>query len=142
MTNLVNIVRCMAEKVIIIGAGLGGLALAQGLKKSDIPFIIYESDIKNCGLTDYRISVNSIGGHALKELLSQDLFDIFHLTSAIPLNRFLVVDGKLNTLFESKMERRMDVPPEGCDRAMSGLLLRQLLSVSVYTMHSYFSSIS
>ncbi|PRP89166.1 FAD-depending monooxygenase [Planoprotostelium fungivorum] len=117
----------MTEKVIIIGAGLGGLALARGLKTSNIPFTIYESDVKNCELTDYRISVNSIGGHALKELLSQDLFDIFQLTSAIPLNRFLVVDGQLNTLLESKMERRMDVPPEGCDRAMSRLLLRQLL---------------
>lgn len=46
---------------IIIGGGLGGLALAQGLKKNEISCAVYEKDLsKSDRLQGYRIVIAHI----------------------------------------------------------------------------------
>jgi 2-polyprenyl-6-methoxyphenol hydroxylase-like FAD-dependent oxidoreductase len=66
----------MELPVIIVGAGLGGLALAQGLKKRGIPYLVFErdagSDIRSQGLI---ISVNQLGILALRHLMGKDEAD-------------------------------------------------------------------
>lgn len=68
--------------VLIIGGGIGGLCLAQGLKKSGISVAVYERDssahFRNQG---YRIHINSDGNHALHECLPGDLFNLYLETS-------------------------------------------------------------
>ncbi|KAF9204190.1 hypothetical protein BGZ59_001208 [Podila verticillata] len=69
--------------VLIIGAGLGGLALAQGLKKAGISFRVFERDISaDFRPQGYRVRINLFGGAALKETLDDRLFDLFEKTCA------------------------------------------------------------
>lgn len=69
--------------VIIIGAGLYGLALAQGLHKKSISFKIYERDQRrNVRAHGYRIRLHGEGLAALRSVLGDDLWDSFTETCA------------------------------------------------------------
>lgn len=64
--------------VIIIGGGIGGLCLAQGLKKNGIPFTVFERDpTPNYRTQGYRLRINSSGYEALKANLSPANFEVF-----------------------------------------------------------------
>ncbi len=53
-------------KVLIVGGGLGGLCLAQGLKKAGIAFRVFERDASPISrLQGYRLSMNPAGLEAL-----------------------------------------------------------------------------
>ena len=61
--------------VLIIGAGISGLALAQGLLKAHIPFRIFERDpALNIRAQGYRVRINSTGQAALEQVLPPSLF--------------------------------------------------------------------
>ena len=56
------------DPVFIIGAGLGGLALAQGLLKNNISFRIFECDPRLHGRTQgYRVRISEEGISALEQ---------------------------------------------------------------------------
>ncbi|KAF4320889.1 hypothetical protein JM18_004308 [Phytophthora kernoviae] len=64
--------------VLIIGAGIGGLCLAQGLKKNGIPFTVFERDPSpNYRTQGYRLRINNDGYEALKTNLSPANFEVF-----------------------------------------------------------------
>lgn len=70
-------------EVLIIGGGLGGLALAQGLKKANVPFHIFEADPSaDFRPQGYRIKINGEGAAALKQVLSPELWAYFEDTCA------------------------------------------------------------
>jgi 2-polyprenyl-6-methoxyphenol hydroxylase-like FAD-dependent oxidoreductase len=57
-------------KVTIIGAGTGGLCLAQGLKSDNIAVEVFERDDSPTDrLQGYRLSINRAGSEALKSCL-------------------------------------------------------------------------
>src|SRR6266536_2510225 len=62
--------------VLIVGGGVGGLCLAQGLKKSGISVAVYERDesaqFRSQG---YRIGLKEAGAQALRDCLPEDLFN-------------------------------------------------------------------
>ena len=61
--------------VLIIGAGISGLCLAQGLLKARIPFIIFERDpALNIRSQGYRIRINSNGIAALQKTIPPSLY--------------------------------------------------------------------
>jgi 2-polyprenyl-6-methoxyphenol hydroxylase-like FAD-dependent oxidoreductase len=67
-----------ALKVIIVGAGIGGLCLAQGLKKAGISFEVFEKNKDNTNwLEGYRININPIGSNALHRCLPPNLWNAF-----------------------------------------------------------------
>ena len=67
--------------VLIIGAGLGGLALAQGLKKHNVPFTIFERDPSaDFRPQGYRLKLNPDGFGALRSVLPTDLWTRFEAT--------------------------------------------------------------
>lgn len=71
------------DPIIIIGSGLAGLALAQGLHKSCIPFMIYERDQSlNVRTQGYRIRLHGEGLSALRSVLIDEVWDLFEETSA------------------------------------------------------------
>ncbi|KAF5877511.1 putative cercosporin toxin biosynthesis protein [Botrytis fragariae] len=70
-------------KVLIAGAGLGGLCLAQGLKKAGIDFHVYERDqASDYRLQGYRIRIHSEGTDALQQCLPDDIYQLFEDTCA------------------------------------------------------------
>lgn len=73
----------MSHPILIIGAGLGGLCLAQGLKKRNIPFKLFEQDERHDFRTQgYRLRVSSEGLYALRDTLSPELYALFEKTCA------------------------------------------------------------
>ncbi|WP_274655080.1 FAD-dependent oxidoreductase [Paenibacillus humicola] len=72
---------------MIIGGGMGGLSLAQGLKKRGIGCSVYERDaspaIRRQG---YRLNINPFGGYGLQECLPESLYSLYLATSAIAYN--------------------------------------------------------
>jgi 2-polyprenyl-6-methoxyphenol hydroxylase-like FAD-dependent oxidoreductase len=112
--------------VLIIGAGVGGLALAQGLKKLGVSFEVYESGLSDAGsMQGYRLTISDYGSYALHECLPAELFDAFVETSG-ELSAMSMIDEKMNEV--SVVTYPADVPPErktySADR---GALRRTLL---------------
>ena len=71
------------SQVLIIGGGLAGLALAQGLKKISVPFHIFEADpTADFRPQGYRLKINGEGAAALKQVLSDELWTYFEETCA------------------------------------------------------------
>lgn len=61
------------NQILIIGAGLGGLALAQGLVKKGFDVTVFERDESPLSRAQgYRISIRSLGIHALAALLTPE----------------------------------------------------------------------
>ena len=88
--------------ILISGAGISGLALAQGLLKAQLPFLIFERDpelkIRSQG---YRVRINGDGIAALNSVLPSHLFSRLqascaHVTSKgpAPKNRLDALTGK------------------------------------------------
>ncbi|PIA90440.1 6-hydroxytryprostatin B O-methyltransferase [Cercospora beticola] len=79
-----NITNNIIEPVIIIGAGIGGLCLAQGLQKAGRDFLVLERD---ASLHDrpqgYRLKIERNGAQALKSALTETCFQKFEATCAI-----------------------------------------------------------
>jgi 2-polyprenyl-6-methoxyphenol hydroxylase-like FAD-dependent oxidoreductase len=71
------------QHVIIIGAGLGGLTLAQGLKNSGVSFSIFERD-ENATYRPqgYRVRISGDGSSSLRKTLSNDVWELFQKTAA------------------------------------------------------------
>ncbi|CZR56636.1 related to 2-polyprenyl-6-methoxyphenol hydroxylase and related FAD-dependent oxidoreductases [Phialocephala subalpina] len=65
----------ITSPVIILGAGISGLALGQGLLKASIPFHIYERDSSlNVRAQGYRVRINDSGIDSLKQLIKPELY--------------------------------------------------------------------
>ncbi|KAJ3297661.1 hypothetical protein HK104_000251 [Borealophlyctis nickersoniae] len=73
----------MSIHVIIVGAGLGGLALAQGLKKHNISFSIFERDQSSAYRPQgYRLRIRPDGTTGLQTVLPDDVWNLFRSTAA------------------------------------------------------------
>lgn len=85
--------------ITIVGAGLGGLCLAQGLKQHGIAFDVYERDAALASRTQgYRIRIDHAGQEALKGCLPAALLSVFQATSAIPNAGVNIVDTGLEAV--------------------------------------------
>lgn len=74
----------MADAVLIIGAGVSGLAFAQGLLKNGIPFRIFERDQDfHSRAQGYRVRVSKDGIQALRDNLPPAQFDILERSCAV-----------------------------------------------------------
>ena len=69
-------------KVMIVGAGLGGLCLAQTLRKSNVDVEVYERDSSPWERPQgYRLHLEADGLNALHEVLPADLHRLFEATA-------------------------------------------------------------
>ncbi|MGV4792355.1 FAD-dependent monooxygenase [Rhizobium sp. F40D2] len=70
-------------KVLIIGAGTGGLALAHLLKQAGVSIAVYERDIApNADTGGYRVGISPAGSRALKACIPNELYDLYVATCA------------------------------------------------------------
>lgn len=72
----------MALHVLIAGAGVGGLALAQGLRGAGIDVSVFEADPSpDSRRQGYRLHIDADGGEALRRCLPDPLYRLYLATS-------------------------------------------------------------
>lgn len=113
--------------VVILGGGIGGLTLAQGLKKAGISVAVYERDLTPTDrVQGYRVRISPTGSRALHACLPPDLFDAFARTCGRPgravhfLTESMDVLLTLSTTFA-------DADPIAANRNVSRISLRHVL---------------
>ena len=110
------------QSILIIGGGLGGLALAQGLMAAGLNVTVFERDKDPASRSQgYRISIRSMGLSALKALLPPDLFNQLSAARVKDMGAgFCYATDQLRLLFKA---------PEGKDYAVQMLRskLREIL---------------
>lgn len=70
--------------VVIIGGGIGGLCLAQGLKAAGVSVAVYERNSHDTWLEGYRIHINPLGSRALHACLPPVLWEAFIALAGAP----------------------------------------------------------
>ncbi|KAE8391640.1 hypothetical protein ETB97_002207 [Aspergillus alliaceus] len=88
----------MSRPILIIGGGLGGLCLAQALKKHNIHFKLFEKDAEiDFRPQGYRLRVMEHGIYALQYALTPELYTLFEQTcaAAIAFGVQVKADGSL-----------------------------------------------
>ncbi|WP_163572288.1 NAD(P)-binding protein [Fodinicola feengrottensis] len=84
------------RRVLVIGAGLGGLAVAQGLRKAGIDVQVYEKDTDiEARWQGYRIGLREYGWSALRTCLPAELYDLAWATSGSLVGPGLLWDEQL-----------------------------------------------
>jgi salicylate hydroxylase len=80
--------------VLIAGGGVGGLCLAQGLKRAGISCAVYERDPDGTRRAGYRLTMNADGGEALRACLPGNLYELYLQASrkTPPRQRAVVID--------------------------------------------------
>jgi 2-polyprenyl-6-methoxyphenol hydroxylase-like FAD-dependent oxidoreductase len=117
-------------QVMIIGGGIGGLCLAQGLQQAGMSVVVYERDRT---LTDrlqgYRVHINPAGSRALHACLPPELFDAFDRTCGKPGRaiRFLTEQMRVLLAFEGEMLAEQQRDGVAKHRSASRITLRQVL---------------
>ncbi len=87
--------------IMIIGGGLGGLCLAQGLKKAGISVAVYERDRTNNERSQgYRVHIEAMGNRALYDCLPPHLFEIYLRITGRINKGLLLCDEQLHSLME------------------------------------------
>ncbi|MGH3712748.1 MAG: FAD-dependent oxidoreductase, partial [Micromonosporaceae bacterium] len=116
--------------VLVVGGGLGGLCLAQGLRKAGVSVAVYERDrTRTDRLQGYRIHIAPMGAAALHECLPPELFDAFVATTGKSGDGFTFLTEQLAPLLRTTAE---DFGGTGGDPAdshhsVSRITLRQVL---------------
>jgi 2-polyprenyl-6-methoxyphenol hydroxylase-like FAD-dependent oxidoreductase len=118
-------------KVIIIGAGTGGMCLAHGLRHAGIDVAVHERDrTRTSGLHGYRVGISPNGARALKACLSPELFATFVATTAAPYETLAMLTERYRTLLTlgfDQFPHTGDGAPEDGEHNVSRMTLRQVL---------------
>jgi len=107
---------------LIIGGGLGGLCLAQGLRKSGLSVAVYERDMSvSFRGQGYRIGIKDAGSDALRDCLPADLYDLCAATSIATATRMVFMDHRLN------VSKAWPITHRGSGFGVNRLTLREVL---------------
>src|SRR5579864_8054509 len=88
-------------KVAVVGSGLGGLCLANGLPRAGADVTVYERDASLAGRRQgYRLHLDARAGLALDATLPAESFARFQATCAQPSRRLTVTTERLRVLHE------------------------------------------
>jgi 2-polyprenyl-6-methoxyphenol hydroxylase-like FAD-dependent oxidoreductase len=117
-------------RVAVIGAGLGGLCLAQGLRREGIDAAVYERDASlDARRQGYRLHVDARAGMALARCLPPELFELFLATCGNPGKRLTVVTENLKVLHEVPYDTAVDAfAPATLATSVNRQTLREILA--------------
>ncbi len=114
-------------KVMIIGAGTGGLCLAHGLKSDNVAVEVFERDYTPSDrLQGYRLSLSATGSRALKTCLPDALFEKLVESSANPSQGITFLDHRLHRLLAIDFPRS-DRKTVESELPVSRITLRRIL---------------
>jgi len=113
-------------KVIVIGAGPGGLLLAQGLKKHGVNVAVYERDVARTDyLQGFRLQIRSRGIDALQACLPDALYQSFASTYAAAPGEYALLSEQLQEL--PRRDPDPEVEHSEREKSVSRITLRQVL---------------
>jgi 2-polyprenyl-6-methoxyphenol hydroxylase-like FAD-dependent oxidoreductase len=117
-------------RVAVIGAGLGGLCLAQGLHGAGADVTVYERDAAlDSRQQGYRLHVDARAGLALRSCLAPDLFELFLATCGRPGRRFTLLSERLRVLHEVAGDPGRDpFAAESLSTSVNRQTLREILA--------------
>lgn len=114
-------------KVMIVGAGTGGLCLAHGLRGAGVDVRVFERDRSPADRAQgYRLTINSRGAGALQSCLPRDNFERYVATSAKISTGVTFFDHKLSRLLSIELPTTDQSAPDAV-RPISRTALRQIL---------------
>jgi 2-polyprenyl-6-methoxyphenol hydroxylase-like FAD-dependent oxidoreductase len=112
--------------VAIIGGGIGGLCLAQGLNKAGVSVTVYERDrTRTDRLQGYRIHISPKGSRALYECLPANLFKTFLSTCGLWNDRFSFLTDQMQELLALETAGHPD--QINSHKSVSRISLREVL---------------
>ncbi|MEV4112657.1 NAD(P)/FAD-dependent oxidoreductase [Nonomuraea sp. NPDC049695] len=111
--------------LLIVGGGIAGSCLAQGLRRAGLGVTLFERDPSAAHRPQgYRISLKETGTRALRACLPDDLFDLAVATSIRPATRMIFMETDLRPKFAKDIpEKQPGVDGFGVNR----LTLREIL---------------
>jgi 2-polyprenyl-6-methoxyphenol hydroxylase-like FAD-dependent oxidoreductase len=114
--------------VLIAGAGIGGLCLAQALRQGGVDVAVYERDASAAARRQgYRLRIDVHGRRALRSCLPAELYALFEATANQPyMSRGAVFDERLATIYRARSESQ-PFDPATASTAVNRLTLRQVL---------------
>ncbi len=114
--------------VIVIGGGIGGLTLAQGLRKAGIGVAVYERDRTPADrVQGYRVHINPTGSRALHACLPAHLFDAFDRICGRPGRGISFLTERMGALLSVGGDLVPQPDAIGKHRSVSRITLRQVL---------------
>lgn len=97
--------RTEKKTVAVIGAGLGGLCLAQGLRRAGIPFLVHERDAAASPRAQgFRIRIDAAGQAALRACLPESLMRLVEASASLGSSSGQMLDAQLQAI-------RAEAPP-------------------------------
>ena len=125
-----------SPRVLVIGAGTGGLALAHGLVRAGIDVRVFERDVlRTDGLHGYRVGIDPDGSRALHALLPPDLYDTFVATCARAPRWFNMLTEQLREVLA--LEIPIEEDPVESEKSVSRMTLRQVLMTGIEDVISF-----
>lgn len=113
-------------RVLIIGAGTGGLCLAHGLKKAGVDVALFERDrTPRSMLIGFRVGISPDGSKALQSCLPPDVFAEFVRTTARPAVRINMRTEKYGELLVGEIPQAKD--PAHRENSVSRIAMRTAL---------------
>ncbi|MEV6226959.1 FAD-dependent monooxygenase [Saccharopolyspora shandongensis] len=116
-------------RVLVIGGGIGGLCLAQGLRKAGVDVAVYERDrTRTDRLEGYRIHIDPHGAKALHACLPAETWETF-VRSTVDLGSFRFLTEDLQELMVMEQDARgaTGSGPTERSHAIDRVTLREVL---------------
>lgn len=114
--------------ILMIGGGIGGLCLAQGLRKAGISVAVYERDEDPASrVQGFRIHIDPEGSTALHSCLPHDLWTIFDATGGYFGQGFTLMTEQLEEIFAFGGPSAANAHPVTRHRSVSRITLRHIL---------------
>jgi 2-polyprenyl-6-methoxyphenol hydroxylase-like FAD-dependent oxidoreductase len=119
-------------RVIIIGAGLGGLCLAQGLRQAGLQVAVYERDAAlGARRQGYRLHIDGRGARGLHGCLPPELYELFLATCGAPSRQLTVITRRLRTVRTMRFPEPAGTGPAAVSTSADRLTLREILATGL-----------
>ncbi|ONI77884.1 monooxygenase [Actinosynnema sp. ALI-1.44] len=124
-------------RVVVIGGGIGGLCLAQGLRQAGVDVTVYEQDSSPRGRSQgYRLRISPEGERALRDCLPPRVRDLLVATANVRYDSQLVAyDENLVEQWAPTFTDPRGEAPEKVDAVDRGTLRRVLLAGLDQSVH-------
>jgi 2-polyprenyl-6-methoxyphenol hydroxylase-like FAD-dependent oxidoreductase len=124
--------------VVVIGAGLAGPLLAQGLRRAGVDVALHERTPADEPGQGYRIHIGPEGELALRACLPPELHEQVLATAGKPGSGWRVLDPQLRVVRDFPVPQPADVERTGRHVTVDRLTLRRILLTGIDVRHTAF----